>query len=185
MILLYITKFIHMLFAVIYTIFIIHHRAQKNKKPLYVSSFRFGQEEIYYKKPDLKPHLQFYSLRRYIKKKISNLRDISEIILNVRWIELPESVRVANANFDIVRGHLSLEALFQRKNGGVNGIVQLQVLAVPLLEEGFAVDEVLAHRGRLPRKIRAGRIALEQVRLVVVPTAYQKGHAEGSDTAAN
>ena len=42
----------------------------------------------------------------------------------------------------------------------MDGVLQLDLVVVPLLQEGFAVDVVLAHRGRLPREVRTGRVAL-------------------------
>jgi len=45
---------------------------------------------------------------------------------------LEPAVFAENGHFDVVFGHLALKSLFQRENGDVNGILKLNILAVPL-----------------------------------------------------
>ena len=52
------------------------------------------------------------------------------IILGISSI-LPESIIITNSNLNVVLGHLSLKPFLECKNGGVNSILQLQILGVP------------------------------------------------------
>lgn len=111
------------------------------------------------------------------------LRDVGQVVLNSSAVQTPEPTLITNAHLDIFGGDLALEAFLQRKNGGVHGIIQLQILVVALLQEGFAIDGILAHRRGLPCEIRTGRIALEQVRAIAVPAANQQRHTEWPNAA--
>lgn len=51
----------------------------------------------------------------------------------------------------------------------------------PFLQERFPVDGILSHGRCLPRKIRSGRIALEQIRSVTIPATNQQRNAERSN----
>lgn len=71
----------------------------------------------------------------------------------------------------------------------MHSVVELEILAVTLLQESLSVDGVLAHGSGLPSKVGARWIALEQQRdeiaAVIVSrfhSADQQRHAEGADT---
>ncbi len=57
---------------------------------------------------------------------------------------LEPAVFAENGHFHVVFGHLALKSLFQRENGDVNGILKLNILAVPLTRSE-------ARRGRAGR----------------------------------
>ena len=44
---------------------------------------------------------------------------------------VPEASLVADADLDVVFRHLTLEPLLESEDGGVHGVLQLQVLRVP------------------------------------------------------
>ena len=71
---------------------------------------------------------------------------------------IPESPLVTDANLDVILGHLTLEALLEGEDGGVHGVIKLEVLGVPFLKERLPV--VLAHGGRLPGKVGSAGVAL-------------------------
>ena len=83
------------------------------------------------------------------------LGDGGQVVLDLRWRQLSESLGVADADLDVVLGHLALERLLERENGRVNGVPKLELLRVALLQEGLAVDVVLADSSGLPREIGA------------------------------
>lgn len=118
------------------------------------------------------------------KQKKKHLWNIGQIVLDIGWVQSAEAIGIADSYFYIIRIHLPLEAFLQRENRRVDGIVQLQIFAVTLLQEGLPVDGILAHGGSLPRKVRSGRIALEQIGTAFIPTADQQRHPERTDTPA-
>ena len=59
------------------------------------------------------------------------------------------------------RFYLSFESFLEGEDGSVDGVLQLHVVVVPLLQEGLAVDIILAHGRCLPREVSAGRVTLE------------------------
>jgi len=58
--------------------------------------------------------------------------------------------------------YLTLESFLEGKNGRVDGILELHVVIVSLLQEGLAVDVVFAHGCCPPCEVGTRWIALEQ-----------------------
>merc|ERR1719370_1471703 len=87
--------------------------------------------------------------------RLDALLNVCQVVLHLLRCESAESIAVADPDLDVVLSHLTLKALLEGENGSVYGILELQVLGVPLLQESLAIDAVLAHRGRLPGKVGA------------------------------
>lgn len=51
------------------------------------------------------------------------LCNIGQIILDLSWCQSSETLGVADADFNVVAAHLSLEALLQGKDGRVDSII--------------------------------------------------------------
>ena len=56
--------------------------------------------------------------------------------------------------------YLSFESFLEGEDGGVDCVFEFHVVVESFLQKRFPVHVVLAHRGRLPREVSAGRIAL-------------------------
>lgn len=113
------------------------------------------------KKITLSPDLHTQKFIRYDTN--YTLCNIGQIVLDLSWCQSSETLRVADADFNVVTAHLSLEAFLQGKNGSVDGIIQLQVFIVSFLKECFPINEVLAHGCGFPGEVSPRGIALEQV----------------------
>merc|ERR1719209_1665330 len=111
--------------------------------------------------------------------RLDALLNVCQVVLHLLRCKSAESIAVADSNLDVVLSHLTLEALLEGENSSVYGILELQVLGVPLLQESLAIDAVLAHRGRLPGKVGATGVALEQERLArLIPSTDQERDSE-------
>ena len=71
------------------------------------------------------------------------------------------SLKMADEKETTASLYLSFKSFLEGEDGSVDGVLQLHVVVVPLLQEGLAVDVVLAHGRRLPCEVSAGRITLE------------------------
>ena len=124
----------------------------------------------------------FYLIKIQNTNARSFLSNVGEIVLDLLGREPPEALLVADADLHVVLVHLSLEALLQGEDGRVHGVLQLELLVEALLEEGLAVDVVLAHGGGLPGEVGARGVALEEEGLAglvgLVPAGDQQGDAE-------
>jgi len=117
------------------------------------------------------------------KGKEATLSDGCQIVLDFGGSESFKTGFVAKPDFDVVLRHLTFEGFLEGEDGGVNGILQLQLFVVTLLEERLPADEVLANRSRFPREIRTRWIALKEVRSFVVPANEKHRDAERSNAA--
>ena len=71
------------------------------------------------------------------------------------------SLKMADEKETTASLYLSFKSFLEGEDGSVDGVLQLHVVVVPLLQEGLAVDVVLAHGCCLPREVSARRITLE------------------------
>ena len=127
----------------------------------------------------------FYLIKIQNTNARSFLGNVGEIILDLLGREPPEALLVADADLHVVLVHLALKALLEGQDGRVHGVLQLELLVEPLLEERLAVDEVLAHGRGLPGEVGARGVALEEVGLALlrVPAADEEGDPEWPDAA--
>lgn len=68
-------------------------------------------------------------------------------------VQTLEAGFVTNTYFNVIRSHLTFKTLFECLDGIVDSVIQLQVVAVSLLQEGLSVDGVLAHGSSFPCKV--------------------------------
>mmetsp|Transcript_20628 Transcript_20628/g.53943 ORF Transcript_20628/g.53943 Transcript_20628/m.53943 type:complete len:279 (+) Transcript_20628:98-934(+) len=109
------------------------------------------------------------------------LLHLLQVVRHLRRREYAELVvLVHDGDLDVVARDLPLEALLQREQRGVDRVLQLHLLAVPLLQERLGVGHVLPDGGGLPGKVGAGGVNLVQLRPVVVKAGHQEGDAKGA-----
>merc|ERR1712224_1018827 len=89
-----------------------------------------------------------------------------------------------DTNLNVVSRQLTLEAVFERKDGGVDRVLDVEVIGVALLEEALSGRGSSSERGCLPAVVGATCLDLEDLRtLVNVDSAGDEPKAERSDAA--
>ena len=59
-----------------------------------------------------------------------NLYHGGQVILELGWFELFESMLIANRDLNVIFGHLTFEALLQSQNGRMNRILEFNIVNV-------------------------------------------------------
>merc|ERR1719213_363736 len=107
--------------------------------------------------------------------------DFTQVVLHLRGSEHAENAVLANdADLNVVFGDRPLETLLERQNCGVNCVLNLDVITIPLLQEGLRVDVVLADGRRLPAEEGTRRVHLVKLRAVVIVPRDHQTNAEGA-----
>ena len=90
-----------------------------------------------------------------------------------------------DAHLDVFRRHFALESLPQSEEGGVDGILELHVVLVALLQKGLGVQVVLADGGGLPTEVGTGGIDLVELGGAVgIQTGHEETDSERTDSTA-
>ena len=90
-----------------------------------------------------------------------------------------------DAHLDVFRRHFTLETLPKSEEGGVDGILELHVVLVALLQEGLGIQVVLADGGGLPTEVGTGGIDLIELGgSVGIQTGHEETDSERTDTTA-
>eukprot|EP00416_Gambierdiscus_australes_P016232 CAMPEP_0171066910 /NCGR_PEP_ID=MMETSP0766_2-20121228/7687_1 /TAXON_ID=439317 /ORGANISM="Gambierdiscus australes, Strain CAWD 149" /LENGTH=196 /DNA_ID=CAMNT_0011523107 /DNA_START=60 /DNA_END=650 /DNA_ORIENTATION=- len=92
-------------------------------------------------------------------------------------------VSADDANLDVLCRDCLLKTLLQRQDGNVDGVLELHILAVPLLQEGLCIHMVLSDRRGLPAEVGAGWVNLEELWAAVVTARDHERDAEGPHAA--
>lgn len=88
-----------------------------------------------------------------------------------------------DAHLDVFRRHLALKSLPKGEEGGMDGILELHVVLVALLQKGLGIEVVLANGGGLPTKVGAGRVDLKELGgSIGIQTGHEETDAKGSDS---
>mmetsp|Transcript_2689 Transcript_2689/g.10690 ORF Transcript_2689/g.10690 Transcript_2689/m.10690 type:complete len:299 (-) Transcript_2689:93-989(-) len=110
---------------------------------------------------------------------------LGEVVRHLRGGEHPElPVLGDDADLDIFGADLAVESLLEGEDRGVDGILQLHVLRIALLQERLGVGHVFPDRARLPREVRPGGVHLVQLRAVGVEPRHEKRRPEGTHAAS-
>mmetsp|Transcript_36978 Transcript_36978/g.106264 ORF Transcript_36978/g.106264 Transcript_36978/m.106264 type:complete len:244 (+) Transcript_36978:56-787(+) len=105
---------------------------------------------------------------------------LAQVVLHLgRGQNAENPVLADDPDLDVVGGDGLLEALLERQDGGVDGVLELDVLVVALLQEALCVHVVLADGRGLPGEVGATGVHLEELRARVVVARNHERDAEG------
>ena len=90
-----------------------------------------------------------------------------------------------DAHLDVFRRHFALETLPKSEEGGVDGILEIHIVLVALLQKCLGVEVILADGGGLPTKVGTGGVDLIELGGAVgIQTGHEETDSERTDSTA-